>query len=93
MSIKTQKGGEDPNLHKSSRAIDGKSVGILNSLVQSLMALAKHLEELVQLIQASESLEGVLGSNGPVDSEEVEWEAYQRDGPDEPDDWDSRGEF
>lgn len=85
--------GSGDLLRSSSSAADGKSVGILNSLVQSLMALATYLEELVQLIQASESLEGVLGSDGPVDSEEVGWEAYQRDGPDEPDDWDSRGEF
>ena len=92
MSSDINKGSGDL-LRSSSSATDGKSVGILNSLVQSLMALATYLEELVQLIQASESLEGVLGSDGPVDSEEVGWEAYQRDGPDEPDDWDSRGEL
>ena len=128
-------------------AADGKSALLttLNTLVQSLVALAANLNNLVQLLQANTSLEQspeldeedipcehewsshlTLIDDGDgefeflelictkcsitrpwlsrLDSEiedtenhdsreSEEWDAYRKDGPDEADDWGSRGEF
>ena len=131
----------------NSSATEGNSalLATLNTLVQSLVALAANLNNLVQLLQANTSLEQspeldeedipcehewsthlTLIDDGDgefeflelictkccitrpwlsrLDSEiedtedhdsreSEEWDAYRKDGPDEADDWDSRGEF
>lgn len=128
-------------------AADGKSALLttLNTLVQSLVALAANLNNLVQLLQANTSLEQspeldeedipcehewsthltliddgdgefeflelictecciirpwlsridseIEDTEGHDSRESEEWDAYRKDGPDEADDWDSRGEF
>ena len=134
---------EAPGLINGSAA-DGKSalLATLNTLVQSLMALATNLNNLVQLLEANTSLDQApeldeddipcehewrshwiliddgdfeflevictkccitrpwLSSPGSksedsedFDSKEAEeWDAYRKDGPDEAEDWESRGD-